>query len=151
MHSVTAAHSPFSNGLCERNHAVVDSMMQKMLAGDKKLTPTDALNHALFAKNVEPNNKGFSSFQIVYGTNSTIPGITNSTPPSLSSEFASNDVREHLIRMHKAREAFRLADNDEKIKRALKSRISSYTNEMYESGDKVYFNEKDKTDWSGPA
>ena len=69
MHAVTAAHSPFSNGLCERNHEVVDRIMEKLLADDKKIKPEDALNHALFVKNAEPNNKGFSSFQIVYGTN----------------------------------------------------------------------------------
>ena len=37
MHGVTAAHSPFSNGICERNHEVVDKMMEKMLAKDQKL------------------------------------------------------------------------------------------------------------------
>ena len=151
MHAVTAAHSPFSNGLCEKNHEVVDRMMAKMIAGDEKLKVSDALAHALFAKNAEPNNKGFSSFQIVYGTNPTIPGITNSTPPSLSEEFSSNLVRKHLERIDQAREAFRKADNDEKIKRALKSRINSYTSEVFETGDKVYFKEKDKTEWSGPA
>ena len=94
MHGTTAAHSPFSNGLCEKNHEVVDRMMAKLMAGDKSLKPADALNHALFAKNVEPNNKGFSSFQIVYGTNPTIPGVSNSTPPSLSTEYTSKDVRD---------------------------------------------------------
>ena len=151
MHGVTAAHSPFSNGLCERNHEVVDRMMSKLMADDSKLKANDALHQALFAKNIEPNNKGFSSFQIVYGNNPTIPGITNSTPPSLSTEFASKDVRDHLAQINKAREAFRVADNDEKIKRALKSRIASYNNERFESGDKVYFKQKDKMEWSGPA
>ena len=31
MHGVTAAHSPFSNGLCEKNHEIVDRMMEKKL------------------------------------------------------------------------------------------------------------------------
>ena len=151
MHGTTAAHSPFSNGLCEKNHEVVDRMMAKQMADDKSLKPADALNHALFAKNVEPNNKGFSSFQIVYGTNPSIPGITNSTPASLNSEFKSKEVREHIARIDKAREAFRNADNDERIKRALRSRIASYNNEKYEAEDKVYFKEKNKIEWSGPA
>ena len=51
-------------------------------------------------------------------------------------------------RIDKAREAFRQADNDEKIKRVLKSRINSYTSK---TGDKVYFKENDKIEWSGPA
>ena len=48
-------------------------------------------------------------------------------------------------KIDKAREAFRQADNDEK------SRINSYTSEIYETGDKVYFKENDKIEWSGPA
>ena len=151
MHGVTAAHSPFSNGLCEKNHAVVDQMMSKLMADDNHLKEDEALNHALFAKNVEPNNKGFSSLQIVYGNNPTIPGILTSTPPSLSTNFTSKHVREHLANINKAREAFRIADNDERIKRALKSRIQSYINEKYSSDDKVYFKQKDKVEWSGPA
>ena len=151
MHATTAAHSPFSNGLCERNHEVVDRMMAKTMADDKSMKPEEALHNALFAKNVEPNNKGFSSFQIVYGNNPSIPGITNSTPPSLSTEFTSKHVREHLRRIDQAREAFRKADNDERIKRALRSRISSYNDEKYYPEDRVYFKEKDKIEWSGPA
>ena len=139
MHGVTAAHSPFSNGLCEKNHEIVDRMMHKLMADDKNLKDTDALDHALFAKNIEPNNKGFSPFQVVYGTNPTIPGITNSTPPSLSLEFTSKDVRAHLTKIDKAREAFRAADNDERIKRALKARITNSNDEEFQPDDRVYF------------
>ena len=53
--------------------------------------------------------------------------------------------------MDKAREAFRIADNDERIKRALKSRINTYTDNYFVIDDKVYFKEKDKLEWSGPA
>ena len=126
-------------------------MMAKLMADDKSLKAEDALHNALFAKNVEPNNKGFSSFQIVYGNNPSIPGITNSTPPSLSNDFTSKHVREHLGRIEKAREAFRNADNDEHIKRVLRSRIPKYTDETYYPEDKVYFKQKDNIEWSGPA
>ena len=125
--------------------------MSKLMDDDNQMRPANALHHALFAKNVEPNNKGFSSFQIVYGTNPSIPGITNSTPPSLSTEFTSKDVREHLEKINKAREAFRVADNDERIKRALRSRIAKYNNEHFHSEDRVYFKENNKIQWSGPA
>ena len=73
-------------------------MMAKLKAGNSKLKDQEALDFALFAKNVEPNNKGFSSFQIVYGNNPTIPGETTSTPASLSTDFESEDVRKHLGR-----------------------------------------------------
>ena len=55
MHGTTAAHSSFCNGLCEKNHKVVDKRMAKLMADDKTLKPDDALHHALFSKNVELN------------------------------------------------------------------------------------------------
>ena len=94
---------------------------------------------------------GFSPFQIVYGNNPSVPGISNSTPPSLSTNFASQDVRNHIENINKAREAFRVADNDERARRALKSRLSSYTEEHFQTEDKVYFKEIDKIQWSGPG
>ena len=47
--AVTAAHSPFSNGICEKNHGVVDLMIEKMMDGDSKLTESEALDYALNA------------------------------------------------------------------------------------------------------
>ena len=151
LQAVTAAHSPFSNGLCEKNHEVCDIMMAKIKAGNPKLKDQEALDYALFAKNMEPNNKGFSPFQIVYGTNPNIPGISHSTPASLSTNFESEDVRKHLERIDEARNAFREADNNERIKRALKSRIQASNHEFYSNGDKVFFKEIKKNEWSGPG
>ena len=93
LHNVTASHSPFSNGLCEKNHAVVDVMIAKIKSADPSITDQEALDQALHAKNMEPNNKGFSPFQIVYGENPRIPVINNSTPASLSNVFGSEDIR----------------------------------------------------------
>ena len=56
-----------------------------------------------------------------------------------------------MRKIKRAREAFRAADNDERIKRALKSRLSSYTEEHFQTEDKVYFKENDKIQWSGPG
>ena len=46
---MTAANSPFSNGLCERNHALVDNIIKKMMVGDKNLKENEALEYALMA------------------------------------------------------------------------------------------------------
>ena len=150
LQGVTAAHSPWSNGLCEKNHHVCDRMMAKLQMSNDKLKDQEALDFALFAKNVEPNNKGFSSFQIVYGNNPTIPGVINSTPASLSTNFESADVRKHLANIDSARDAFREADNNERIKRALKSRIQSSNHEFYKHGDIVFFKEIKTSEWPGP-
>ena len=47
LSNVTAAYSPYSNGICERNHAVVDKMMAKMMASDPTLDEQSALDYAL--------------------------------------------------------------------------------------------------------
>ena len=90
-----------------------------MKAGNPKSKDQEALEYALFAKNVELNHKGFSPFQIVYGTNPTIPEVINSTPASLSNTFERKDVRKQMDKLNSVREAFREADTDARSKRAL--------------------------------
>ena len=98
--ATTAAKSPFSNGICEKNHGVVDIMMEKLMEGDKSLKECDALNFALNAKNMETNNKGFSAMQIVYGFNPTLPGLINSTPASLDDSYINDDIKKHMMRIN---------------------------------------------------
>ena len=146
-----SASCDICNGLNEKNHAVVDFMMAKLQADDPNLNNQQALNYALHAKNMETTSKGFSAFQIVYGSNPKIPGITESNPASLNENFVSLDVKVHLKRIHNARLAFRMADNDDRIKRALKSKINTSDEIPVETGDSVYFKEVDKLEWLGPA
>ena len=65
---MTPAHAPYSNGLCERNHAIVDIIIEKLKFEDHDLSDQDALEYALMAKNMQTTRKGFSPFQIVYGS-----------------------------------------------------------------------------------
>ena len=46
----TAAYSLWQNGLCERNHAVIDTSLSKMLDDDKSLSPEVPLIWAVHAK-----------------------------------------------------------------------------------------------------
>ena len=50
-----------------------------------------------------------------------------------------------------AQALFRKADNEERLKRCLKSRIHYSNDEFYFTGDRVFFKENGKLDWSGPA
>ena len=43
-----------------------------------------------------------------------------------------------------------MADNDEKIKRALKAKINASDEIFVDHGDLVFFKEVDKQEWSGP-
>ena len=119
-------------------------VMQKIKEGDPSITDNEALNYALFAKNVETNHKGFSASQIVYGNNPTLPGILNSTPASLENEYTNEDVKKHMLRTTLARIAFLQADTDDRLKKAVKARINSHENEFFEQGDMVSFKEDDK-------
>ncbi|CAL4132571.1 unnamed protein product, partial [Meganyctiphanes norvegica] len=47
----TAAESPFSNGICERNHAVVDEMVRKIISDNPQYKLSTALAWAVHAKN----------------------------------------------------------------------------------------------------
>ena len=57
----TAANAPYSNGIQERNHAIVDLTMKKIKAGVSNISDQEALEYALMVKNIETNDKGFSN------------------------------------------------------------------------------------------
>ena len=64
LSAVTAANAPFSNGLCEKNHAIVDSIMAKLLADDLTIKEQEAFDYYLHAKNMATTNEGFSQKKI---------------------------------------------------------------------------------------
>ena len=69
----TAAYSPWSNGICERNHYVVDVCVQKMMEDDPQMSLEVALAWAVNAQNSMQNHNGYSPIQLVLGTN---PNLT---------------------------------------------------------------------------
>ena len=73
----TAAESPWMNGLCERNHAVTDRCLEKILHDDPKVPIEVALAYACNAKNCIQMWNGYSSFQLVFGENPRLPDVYN--------------------------------------------------------------------------
>ena len=65
--TATAANTPNANGVCERNHAVVDQMLDKMLTADRNMKPEVALAWAVTAANSLDNRHGYSPAQLVFG------------------------------------------------------------------------------------
>ena len=100
----TAAYSPWSNGTCERNHAVVDLMVDKMLEDDENMNIQVALAYAVSAKNSLQNHHGFAPIQLVTGTLPNLPNILNSDLPALQ-PAESKLVKNHLDAMTAARMA----------------------------------------------
>ena len=102
----TAAFSPFSNGVCERNHAVVDDMVYRMMAEDKDLKVEVALAWAVNAKNCLQMFGGFSPYQLVYGRNPRLPGVLYDELPALEGTTSSEIIARHSNACHAAMRAF---------------------------------------------
>ena len=102
---VTGASSPWSNGICERNHAVVDTMVYKMLEESPNMKIDIALAHAVSAKNSLYNYNGFTPIQLVTGSLPNLPNVLNDALPALATP-ASPSVEQHLTAMHSTRQAF---------------------------------------------
>jgi len=145
----TAAYSPWSNGTCERNHAVVDLMVNKMLEESQKLKLNIALAHAINAKNSLQNHNGFAPIQLVTGALPNLPNVLNSELPALEPP-TSPELENHLSAMHSARRAFMKAESSEKIKRAIRHPVRS-CEQMYQNGDKVFYKREDSQRWKGPG
>ena len=75
--TLTAAHSPWSNGKNERNHYTCDLTVEKLMEEDGKLSLEEAVSHAVNAKNLQINRSGFSPRQLTFGKQGLIPGISD--------------------------------------------------------------------------
>ena len=146
----TAAESPFQNGLCERNHAVVDNMLLKMQSQCPG-TPQDVLlGWANMAKNSLQMWHGFSSYQLVFGQNPNLPNVMTAELPALEGTSTSEMLVQHLNGLHAARKAFIESEADERIRRALRCKIRA-SEECYGPGDLIYYKRQANDRWLGPA
>ena len=146
----TSAYSPFSNGICERNHAVIDDMVYKIKADQPDLNLEIAVAWAVNAKNCLQMVGGFSPFQLVYGRNPRLPGVMDDDLPALEGTSSEEVIARHLNASLSARKAFISAQASEKIRRALKGNVRQ-SRKIFTDGDKVYFKRPDRKEWSGPA
>ena len=64
----TAAESPWSNGICERQNAVIADGVRKVMA-DTNCKLDVALAWTISARNTLTNHSGFSPSQLVFGQN----------------------------------------------------------------------------------
>ena len=121
--TTTASYSPNQNGLNERNHAIVDMMLSRMLLSDPTLKPHVALCWALNAKNSLENCYGFTPFQLHIGRTPMLPSATRDGPPSFENVSKSENFAAHLNALHAARAEFIKAESSKSLKLALKSKV----------------------------
>ena len=146
----TAAESPFQNGICERNHQVVDTILTK-LSHDYPNTPVSVLlKWACMAKNTLQSYAGFSSYQLVIGRNPNLPNVLESTPSTLEVGSISEQFAKYLNGLHAARRAFIEIESNTRLKKALKAKVRC-SELVLQPGERVYY-KRDRCDtWLGPA
>ena len=146
----TAAYSPWSNGICERNHYVVDVCVQKMLEEDPRMELDVALAWAVNAKNSMQNHLGYSPIQLVLGNHPNLPSVMVNQPPALEEAVVSDAVVKHLNALHAARRAFVKAESSDRIRKALRHKVRA-TETTFVSGDRVFYKRDDNNRWRGPG
>ena len=146
----TAGESPFQNGLCERVHAVTDMMLTKLEDEQNGATSETLLCWANMARNCLQMWNGFSSHQLVFGTNPNLPGIMTDKLPALDGTTTSETFAKHLNTLHASRKAFIDTEANERIRRALRTKVRA-AEQMYMNGDIVFYKREGKEKWLGPG
>ena len=146
----TAAYSPWSNGMIERHNRTLESILTKIIA-DSDISPQIALAWAFNAKNSLSNVHGFTPFQLAIGQNPKLPCSSTDSLPALTSQPTTKILKDNLVAIHKAREAFIEGENSERIKRALSHNVRTSGEIKYVSGDSVYFKRPKDNSWHGPG
>merc|ERR1712083_665566 len=77
-------------------------------------------------------------------------GITDGDLATDESVTTSEAVDKHLKERLIAQECFRKNDADMRMKRIMKSKAPKYNDEIYQKGDKIWFQDKNNK-WLGPA
>ena len=148
--STTPAESPFSNGVVERNNAMLYETMMKTME-DQNCDMETALAWATCAKNSLQSTFGFSPNQLVLGRNVNLPSVESNDLPAQEPTTHSDLVRTNLNALHKSRENYIKAESSDRIKRALKHNIRTYSEVDFLPGEKVYFKRNKVKGWKGPA
>lgn len=134
----------------ERHNGILASMTEKIKA-DMNLGYEIALSWALQAKNSLMNIQGFSPNQLVFGKNPKVPQISTNKEGSLREKTPSTIVREMLNTLQKAREEYIAAENNNRLKRAIKCKVENSPCTLFKTDDEVYFRRKVDNQWIGPV
>ena len=117
---------------------------------DRKISLTTAVAMAGWTHNTNMNHSGFSPLQLVTGKSITIPGLTFSTPPTLShydADIVKNIITNHITMM----KDYTSAEFTKKLFEVSEMRRSAYQDIKYSPGDKVYYQDRKDKAWYGPV
>ena len=147
---LTAAESPFSNGLVERHNLILSEMLDKTLE-DHNTNFELALAWCVNAKNSLANVPGFSPFQLALGQNPKLPSIFHDKRSALPPINTNKILTDNLLLLHRTRQAYIASESSEKIRRALNHNVRTSGDIKYITGDSVYFKRANKRRWHEPG
>ena len=150
MVTTTAGRTPYQNGQNERGHFVVDRKMELMIEETPELDEEIALYWACHAKNSLEMFSGFSSFQLVFGCNPSLPSNLVNQLPGLEGKTTSELFAKQLTAMHLAREMHIKVESENKLRKALKYNVRPCGGEK-QLGDVVFFKRMEDKSWRGPG
>ena len=143
----SAAHSPWSCGVVERHHAVVDGTYQALLRDFPDYKKETLLQWAVFVKNSTTTTSGWSPYQIVYGKNPKVPCLLTSNIAGLREEVVSRQMLENLNALEQGRVQVNKALCDARLKRMMKGKVRKNLT-VFEAGDRIYWRDtKDIKRW----
>ena len=146
----TGAESPWQNGLCEKNHALADNILERIDEDYPQMDIHTKLAWACMAKNSLQMVYGYSPYQLVFGKNPKLPNIISDGPPAWEEGTMSEALAKHLNALHSARMAFIRSESCARLKKALKAKIRSDT-DILDNGDIVYYKRERDDRWLGPG
>ena len=106
---------------------------------------------AVSAKNSLSGHQGYSPNMLVFGQNPSYPNVLTSKLPALETQVSSAVVENNLKAMNSAREAFIHSECSEKIKHALKHKVRSRNNAVFEIRENIYYKRNNNPKWKGPG
>jgi hypothetical protein len=115
-------------------------MVEKKMMESPKIKLQDAIDQATWARNslIIPH-LGFSPFQMVYGRNPSLPGVSDTTTGGLETMTESEIVKAMFHRMENTRIQWQICENDHRLKTAMKDRLPTSTNIAFGIGDDITF------------
>lgn len=145
----TAGYSPWSNRLLERHNQMLTEIIQK-LRRENGCDWRTALDWAFMAKNSMLSVHGNSPYQLVFGQNPNLSSVLVDNQPALEGTTMSARMVEHISALHASRKTFTEAESSERIRRAICKQLRP-TDDMYVTGDKVYYKGVQCPEWKGPG
>ena len=77
--------------------------------------------------------------------------LDNDAPPAMNTATSSDLVRENLNALHKAKENFVKSESSDRIRRALKYNVRTYSEVDFQPGKRVCYKRRKDKGWRGPA